>query len=271
MNSLQLFQQYFNREEVKHYGKGRMGLSISATARLIKVYDTTLGEAIGIYADSRKINKKLSESLDNVGFQLLARKAWSKDGVPDIAVAVIIAHYSRYAKTPQPEVIALADYLIAHSMREVLQECYGLSQENESQASITLSAKELLEIKEALVTTQKIASRFTEFLGNVKPTHPGLFNVVVAMSEPTYQLALPPSNKQKLHTIDDFLASKRVQLAYPALCAFRNQVALSYRCLALTPPTKVKNELDNWVNAYRDCDLPILDNSLVVIQEAFSE
>lgn len=131
-SSIEFLEKYFNRAEVNHYGKGRMGLTITATARLVKISDTGLGYALGIYADSKEINKKLDETLTNAGFPLLSRKEWSKTGIPDIAVGLIIGHYAQHAKNPHPEVIALSGFLIARSMREVLQEFYGYQTQKQS-------------------------------------------------------------------------------------------------------------------------------------------
>lgn len=129
-STIAFLEQYFNKTDINHYGKGRMGLSIRATAKLVKKDNTDLGRSLGIYADAAKMNLKLDEMLTNAEFPLQLRLEWSKTGIPDIAVGIIIVYYANHVKNP--EVIALSGFLIARSMREVLQEFYGYQTEKQS-------------------------------------------------------------------------------------------------------------------------------------------
>lgn len=153
-SSIEFLEKYFNRTEVNHYGKGRMGLTITATARLVKITDSGLGDALGIFRNSDKINQKLDETLTKAGFPLLTRKEWSKIGIPDIAVGLIIAHYAQHAKNPHPEVIALSGFLIARSMREVLQEIHGYKTQTQSEDRID-KILNLLEVQQEQIAALK--------------------------------------------------------------------------------------------------------------------
>lgn len=159
---------YFNPTEVKHYGKGRMGLSIRATARLLKLSDTAVGNALGIYAGANKINKKLSGSLDLMGFPLQTRQEWVSTGIPDIALGACISYYAHYAKNPDPEVIAISKYLTARSMREILQEEFGYKNEEiDTNAIIQLLQKQQADI-EFLKTDYRIAKAEANEYNNLK-------------------------------------------------------------------------------------------------------
>lgn len=75
-STIAFLEQYFNKTDINHYGKGRMGLSIRATAKLVKKDNADLGRSLGIYADAAKMNLKLDEMLTNAEFPLLLRLEW---------------------------------------------------------------------------------------------------------------------------------------------------------------------------------------------------
>lgn len=158
-STITFLEKYFNKTDVNHYGKGRMGLSIRATAKLVKKDNADLGRYLGIYADAGKINIKLDEMLTKAGFPLLVRLEWSKTGIPDIAVGLIIAHYAEHSKNP--EVIALSGFLIARSMREVLQEFYGYQTQKQSD-DLTEILQMLREQKEQIAALKENNEQFKE-------------------------------------------------------------------------------------------------------------
>ncbi len=271
MNSIEFLRQYFNRDDINHYGKGRMGLSIRAVARLVKVHNTTLGAGLGLYGGAGKINVKLSESIDKAGFLLLERRSWSQDGIPDVAVAVIIAHYSRYAKEIDSEVVALADYLVARSMREVLQECYGYSEVTEQSQGFTINQQQWDWLQEQITQMQSNMSQMNQVLFESSAQHPGFVNIFSKKSQALTQKLLPGSNPNKLYTANDYLALRGVKLTRQGRHAFYGQVAYVFRNLTYTRPVTVKVSNSSQANAYRECDFPLLDNALEAVLKEFGQ
>ena len=190
----------FNFEDIKHYGKGKMGLSITAVSRIVKIPTPAFGRAIGIYSDKTRltsINKELSEKLAAVGFPVLPRKEWSTTGIPDIAVGICISHYAHHAKKPHPEVIALSEYLTARSVRDILQEKIGYKEEEEKegigeqfhklQSQFNILAEQNQEqIKAIAVQSQtyhQLATTLSNFAKKTSKSFPGMLTLFMDMCE----------------------------------------------------------------------------------------
>lgn len=200
MSNIPDFNSIFNKEEINHAGSGRMFLSISATARLVKIANQSLGDALGIYTGSSRINSKLSASLDAVGFELPVRKEWSKTGIPDIAVAVIVNHYARYARVIHEEVVALADLLAAYSVRSLLQKAYGYSEIEPSKpttpsSGITLSSEDVAELVQAVNELKEIRRT-----GNSQPGLNGYLDDINNAAK-----TLPPAHQREFTASEWFL------------------------------------------------------------------
>ncbi|MDF5717492.1 MAG: hypothetical protein PUP93_27410 [Rhizonema sp. NSF051] len=182
----------FNLEEIKHYGKGRMGLSIRSVSRIVKIPNSAFGRAIGIFYDKRgdtTINKELSSKLTAVGFPLLPRKEWAETGIPDIAVGVCISHYAHHAKNKDPQVVALAESLVACSVREVLQKRFGYTEDGIAEGN-TEVIHQLQNLQTQFDVLQKqtqanntIISVFSKFAEKTEKSFPGMLTLLIDMCE----------------------------------------------------------------------------------------
>jgi hypothetical protein len=70
---------------------GRITVSIRGAARLAGIADSSL---IRAFKGAAQKASKLSEFLAQNGFEGAAQKAWAKQGIPDVALALILEYYA---------------------------------------------------------------------------------------------------------------------------------------------------------------------------------
>lgn len=113
------------QDEIRIEPDGKGFASISGTARLADVKKQTLSEAFG------NPKSKLSQILAQHGFDPVS---FSRDGVPDIAVALTISYYANRAGDRCTEQARLVnDVLLAVGVRSWMQKVKGWTPQQEEQ------------------------------------------------------------------------------------------------------------------------------------------